>query len=265
MTKTALITASTVLLSVSSAATAAAAPITFINTCQGEMELELAGSGRATIDWGDNTAIETVTLKPLDDKGDTNYNHLISHNYVKQGAKTVTIAGDITGIRIAGGAGSTCRVTSLDVSAMTGLRALGCVGMGLSSIGVSRNTELRILTVSSNALTTLDVSRNVDLEVLDCMSNGLTSLDIKGLARLNYVDISDNRLDAGAIKAILAALPDRTGKTERAMILCDPYSPQESRDYGYGPHNPGWASITEADRKVATDKNWRLHGYAAPR
>jgi hypothetical protein len=229
------------------------------------MELELAGSGRATINWGDNTAAQTVTLKPLDDKGDTNYNHLVTHNYVKTGAKTVTISGDITGIRIVGGVGSTGRVNSLDVGAMTGLRALGCVGMGLSSIDVSRNTALRILTLSSNALTSLNVSRNVNLEVLDCLSNGLASLDIKGLAKLNYIDISDNRLNAGAIKAILAALPNRTGNTERAMIICDPYSPQDSRDYGYGPHNPGWASITDADKKVATDKNWRLHGYAAAR
>jgi uncharacterized protein YjdB len=97
----------------------------------------------------------------------------------------------------------------------------------------------------NSLLTSLDVSYCTALTGLDCTGNALASIDITGCTALEYIHADGNRLDASALRAILAALPDRTGG-EAGRLNCE--------------DNPGWPSITAREVDAAeNDKNWWIN------
>ena len=129
--------------------------------------LELAGTGTATIDWGDGTSTtHTLSLTAW-----TEYYHTLLYG---SSPHTITITGNnITGIdcfRI--------ELTALDVSKNTALTELYCEGNSLTTLDVSKNTALTDLCCGFNLLTTLDVSKNTALTELCCEGNLLTTLDV---------------------------------------------------------------------------------------
>jgi hypothetical protein len=153
----------------------ASGTITITTTYKGAQSLYLAGSGKATINWGDGTAKQTVTL------GD--YNAFVTawnndddispwqttHPYVGTEPKTITITGNITGMFTNGYGGA----TALDVSKMPALKFLNCSDGNLGTLDVSKNTALTYLNCGGNNLTTLDVSKNTALTNLYCGYNSI--------------------------------------------------------------------------------------------
>ncbi|WP_165830120.1 T9SS type A sorting domain-containing protein [Flavobacterium hydrophilum] len=70
------------------------------------------------------------------------------------------------------------KLTTLDISENTALKALICDYNQLATLNTSKNTALTQLTCSSNPLTSLDLSNNTALLHLQCFYSPLTTLDL---------------------------------------------------------------------------------------
>jgi len=104
----------------------------------GSFSFHLAGSGVATVDWGDGSEKVSRTLN--DEVG-------FEHDYPNASIRTITISGDnITAL------GRGYGITSLDVSGCTELTMLVCWGR-LTSLNLSKNTALTYLDCAGNNLT----------------------------------------------------------------------------------------------------------------
>ena len=146
------------------------------------VHIEMSGSGSVTIDWGDNSAIETHQFS----KGYSEF----GRNY--SGVSTCTIT--ITGVSIEGLVCSKIQLTDLDVSENTCLVGLFCSHNLLNNIDVSKNTNLESLSCNHNMLTNLDVSKNAKLTTLWCHENWLESLNVDKNIALTKLHCNNNRL-----------------------------------------------------------------------
>jgi len=124
--------------------------------------LHLAGSGVATVDWGDGSEVISRTLSEFDFT--TGGGVEFEHRYHNSTIRTITINGDnITFL-------NTGDISSLDVSRCAELTVLLCGG--------SRASYDR-----SGQLTRLDVSKNTALTLLGCNNSQLTSSALNALFR----------------------------------------------------------------------------------
>ncbi len=100
-------------------------------------------------------------------------------------------------------------LTSLDVSALSGLTAFSCAQNSLTALNLSGNPALQILSCGGNRLASLNVSMCPGLALLECAGNRLTSLDLSGNGALAGLDCSENRLAVTAKggKLDLSGLP----------------------------------------------------------
>ena len=186
----------------------------------GEVWIGLEGSGTATIDWGDGTPTETITL--------SDSLAAYGHNYSNTIARTISITGkNITRLEC-----SFNQLTSLDVSRNTTLKQLGCSFNQLTSLNINRNTELAFLSCLHNLLTSLDISRNTELISLSCGNNLLTSLNISnnivlvglfcGFNQLTDLDVSRNiKLDALYCNNNQLTILDVSKNTALIWFYCD--------------------------------------------
>jgi hypothetical protein len=189
------------------------------------VDIGLAGSGTATVDWGDG---KSSTLAMVE------YTKRVSHTYAAPTAvRTITITGDRITQIVCSSIGVTeidlskspsllsalvyyNRIASLDLSKNTELVSLDCRNNQITSLDLSANTELRTLNVSGNSgLTTLNLSANTKLTELyygssgitnptfadrskirrlSCSNRGLTSIDLSGYTALEYLDCGNNNL-----------------------------------------------------------------------
>ena len=67
---------------------------------------------------------------------------------------------------------------SIDVSGMTYLNSIYCVGTRLENINVRRCSKLDYLNVNENKLTSLDLSTNTEIATLYCENNSLTNITL---------------------------------------------------------------------------------------
>lgn len=207
----------------------------------------VAGSGEASIDWGDGSPIEVVTLIPLastDERDGLLPTHTVVHTYTKAGAKeiVVTTEGNLTGLCV----GYTNNATSVDVSKAPALELLyTTMESKITSLDLSNNPELKYLACGYNSLSNLDLSNNPALKKLYCGNNRLTSLDVSNCPDLAYINFDSNRLGYDALKTLFASLPDRSGKKAGELSCLN---------------NQGWGSMTQADTDVAENKNWEVYG-----
>ena len=132
-------------------------PMTMTMTTQGwaRVSIRIAGAGTMTINWGDETEIETYSLWDLYERQE------FTHYYEDHNTWTHTI--EITGENIT---------------------RLVCSNIGLSHLDVGRNKMLEYLNCGQNSLTYLDVSKNTKLSELWCYMNQLKSLDVSALTEL---------------------------------------------------------------------------------
>ena len=142
----------------------------------GEFIFHLAGSGTATVDWGDGS--EKVTLTLLEDIYPAVQ---FRHTYPSATIRTIIVNGDnITGL-------SCGYITSLDVS---------------------RNTELKYLDTGPVLLKSLDVSKNVALTVLQ-VGGDFTSLDLSKNTALTYLKVAGG-LSVSTLNALFGTLHNNT-------------------------------------------------------
>ncbi|MGI6726500.1 MAG: Ig-like domain-containing protein [Christensenellales bacterium] len=84
---------------------------------------------------------------------------------------------------------------TLDVSGLSALTYLDCIGNQLTGLNVSGLTALIHLTCgNNNQLTELNVSGLSALKKLYCSNNQLTGLNVSGLSALTYLDCIGNQL-----------------------------------------------------------------------
>ena len=236
-----------------------------------KVSLKLAGSGTATIDWGDGNKAETVTLNDFVEEWlGNNYSHV----YSDTSSRTITIIGAnithlgcyknlLTELDVSKNTTlklldcSANRLTKLDVSKNTALTHLDCGFNLLTELDVSKNTALTVLFCNYNELTKLDVSKNTELTHLGCGSNQLTKMDVSKNTALISLDFCDNRLtkldvrkntelirlvcnynslSCSAIKALYGTLHGNTTGGKTIFVA----------------RNPG----TGCDTSIAEDKGW---------
>ena len=89
---------------------------------------------------------------------------------------------------------SWCGNIKLDLSTLSSLELLECIGNDLSSLDLSGMGKLRSLNCSGNPIGEIDLSGITGLRRLECSSCGLASLDISGQGYLDYLDCQWNSL-----------------------------------------------------------------------
>jgi Leucine-rich repeat (LRR) protein len=167
----------------------------------------LAGTGTATIDWGDGTPAQTYELAAFVEEKDHGDHPYIIHAYTNTSVHTITVTGEnITHIDCRRN-----RLTGLDVSKNTALKELCCYSNRLTVLDVSKNTALKYLNCNYNQLSILDVSKNAALTGLYCWNNQLTVLDVSKNTALTELNCSDNQLTA----------LDISKNTALAKLYCD--------------------------------------------
>ncbi len=102
------------------------------------------------------------------------------------------------------------RLSSLDVSKITTLKALYCSQNRLTGLDVSKNTELIALYCYENKLTSLDVSKNTALTALLCYDNQLTSLDLTNNKALTTLFCYLNQIGHSDMLKLVNSLPTVT-------------------------------------------------------
>ena len=156
-----------------------------LTTSAETVSIELMGSGKITVDWGDGSELETVELV-YDDEGV----FWLTRGFLGTSPRTITITGkNITGLNC-----SYQQLTELDVSQNIALTEINCEGNRLTALDVSRNSALTYLSCSDNQLTALDVSQNAVLKYMFCNNNQITALNAGKNSALINLACSGNRL-----------------------------------------------------------------------
>lgn len=228
----------------------------------------LSGSGKATVDWGDGSEKEVVTL---------NKDRCVEVEHTFPGISTRTIAvhgGNITELDCRGN-----YLTNLDVSKNTELTSLDCSDNQLSHLDVSNNAALKVLWCNGNHLTDLDLgkntlltelycynnslmkldlSKNIALVRLNCSQNQLTNLDLQMNIKLNRMDCYENRL----------TMLDFSKNTELNYAVCsDNRFTAEGLNATFATFFSGAAGTIfiggnpgekECDRSIAEGRGWKV-------
>lgn len=187
-------------------------------------------------------------------------------------SQTIVLKGDIPCLRC-----SDNELTSFDITKYPGLKLLQCDNNQLTTFIVGKNSELGFLSCDNNQLTQLDVSKAKNLDALFCNDNKLTSLDVSknpelrefGCAnnKLTSLDVSKNtklynfgcninKIKSAEMSKIIKALPDWTGK--RIWYELGDYSLDYATINAISNHNNEENEISEADTKIAEEKNWKF-------
>ena len=163
-----------------------------------EISLFIAGTGIATIDWGNGSEIKTYTL-PADDNWD-NRRHDYWEKYTLKPDDNASLCGStitITGENITHLDCYLNPISSLDVSRNDALTHLYCDNNdNLLSFVLGNNPALTHLSSKNNRMTNLDVSNNTALIELECSGNELIQLDVSKNTALALLDCSDNQLSS---------------------------------------------------------------------
>ncbi|MDR1841466.1 MAG: hypothetical protein LBQ86_06035 [Holophagales bacterium] len=212
------------------------------------LRIDLVGSGKVSIDWGDGAPPETRDLSETNPLYDGwSEGHFYRHVYSGLSPRTISITGVVTFMVL-----SNRGLTALDVSKNLFLENLWCDNNQLKILDVSKNTDLAGLTCGNNQLTSLDVSKNTKLEVLACKDNQLTGLTInKNLESLRYVSLINNRLSAPVLNTIFESL--------HSEVVYYEYEGErgESEKVIYIEGNPG---ADDCDLGIARKKGWNVYG-----
>ena len=160
----------------------------------GDFPFSLAGSGIATVDWGDGSEKNTLTLN---EDG-----VLFEHNYKIAKVHSIIVKGD----NIISLDCSDNQLTSLDVSKNTALKELHCSYNQLINLDLRKNIKLESLYCDDNQLTSLDVSKNTALKELHCSYNQLINLDLRKNSFLIYLDCKNNQFTTASLNALFDSL-----------------------------------------------------------
>lgn len=228
----------------------------------------LSGSGTATVDWGDGSEKEEVTLSEV------GYEE-VKRSFSGKSTRTIAVHGEnITALDCKGS-----NLTYLDISKNTELTYLDCSNNQLSYLDVSKNAALKVLWGNDNQLTNLDLnkntlltelysynnnltkldlSKNTALVRLNCSQNQLTNLDLQMNTKLNRLDCYENRLttlDFSKNKAMNYAVCSDNRITAEGLnaLFATFYRGAAGTIFMGG--NPG---EKECDRSIAESRGWKV-------
>lgn len=103
-------------------------------------------------------------------------------------------------------------LSSLDLSRQTALYWLKVDGNNLSALDISACGYLSLLECGRNKIASLDLKNNKTIRRVAAEDNMLTSLEISANKDLCGISLAGNVMDAAAINAMIAQLPDVTGQ-----------------------------------------------------
>ena len=146
------------------------------------------------------------------------------------------------------------QLTTLNVSNNPKLEYLSCDNNQLTQLDVSNNPNLTVLSCDHNKITSLDTSKNPEMEILSCANNKITSLDISENS-LYYVDCSRNKIKAAEMSKIIKVLRDWRYEVIWHYLG---YSPGFASIYAVSTNGDDGNELSEADVKIAEDKNWKF-------
>ena len=202
--------------------------ITMNSQYVGKLIIGIAGSDKATIDWGDGTPIETHTLK----FSMTAFNH----TYSSATPRTITITGD----NIRGLVCTDMELTSVDVSKNSTLSILDCSRNKLTSIDVSNNLALRHLICTNNQLVNIDVSKITWLAHIRCSYNQLTSIDLSNNVAIKNLYCDNNQLKTAEMENFFRSLHTNVINGGKAIWITG---------------NPG---LSGANTGIARERGWTI-------
>lgn len=243
--------------------------IAMITEADGRVSIGLSGSGVATIDWGDGSRKQTLSLaKDTIARIDHTYSGPSTHTISINGDKITSL--DCKGIKLshldvgknAELASLNCsenRLKHVDLSNNTALKVLWCNGNQLNHLDVSKNGMLAELYCYHNLLANLDVTKNTGLTWLNCYQNRLTSLDLSMNTLLRRLDCYENRmktLDVSKNTALQwVVCCDNQFTTEALNVLYATLPKSESPAKIFIAGNPG---EKDCDRGIAKSRNWTV-------
>ncbi|HZH72288.1 MAG TPA: metallophosphoesterase [Mariniphaga sp.] len=232
------------------------------------VSFRLSGSGKATINWGDGSEEEVVTLNE-------NISTEVKRSFPGSTIRAIAVHGeDITSLDCSGN-----KLTYLDVSKNTELIYLDCSDNQLNHLDVTHNIALKELWCNSNYLTnlnlnknvgmvelychnnsfvTIDISNNTNLERLNCSQNVLTKLDLSMNTKLNRMDCYENRLTAldlskNTIMNYAVCTDNQIAEGDLNALFKTLYIGAGGTVFVGG--NPG---EKECDRNIAESRGWKV-------
>ncbi|MBR5864496.1 MAG: hypothetical protein IKY76_08035 [Alistipes sp.] len=147
------------------------------------------------------------------------------------------------------------QLTTLNVSNNPKLEYLSCDDNQLTQLDVSNNPELAVLHCDDNELSLLDISKNAKLEILSCANNKLTSINVSNSSWLYHIDCHNNKIKAAEMSKIIKVLRDWRYEVIWHYLG---YSPGFASIYAVSTNGDDGNEISEADVKIAEDKNWKF-------
>jgi len=143
-----------------------------------------------TINWGDGSAIETITASEYNHFTNTYTNgyylYTVTINALSNDCK-FTIFSSTNNWNIG-------TLNSLNVANAPSLIVIECWGHKLSALDISKNTALTKLHCSHNQLKTLDVSKNIALTILECGMNQISELILGNHTKLTILSCPENSI-----------------------------------------------------------------------
>jgi Leucine-rich repeat (LRR) protein len=140
---------------------------------------------------------------------DANFREIVKGNDIDKNQDGWLETGELAAV-------TTLTVRSKSIESLKGvehfykLTTLICDDNRLSSLDVSKITTLKALYCSQNRLTSLDVSKNTALTILYCYSNKLTSLDLSNNKALTALTCYLNRIGHSDMLKLVNSLPTVT-------------------------------------------------------
>ena len=142
-----------------------------------------------TVDWGDDSGIETITgIGNLSEIGHTYTYNIDTDDY------TVIITGVTEDCLFTDFACTSSQLIDLDLSKAISLTFLDCINNQLTELDLCANTELKYLVCSYNQLTNLDLRANAKLLDLSCSSNLFSGLNLSGCTALQHLSCCNSPL-----------------------------------------------------------------------
>jgi len=139
-----------------------------------------------TINWGDGSAIETITAEALYD----NHSYFYTNGYYLYTVTINALSNDCKFTKFE----CQAEMNSLNFSNAPSMLEIFCWKRKLTTLDISKNIALTRLECPGNQLKTLDVSKNVNLEILNCANSQLSTLVLGNNTKLTSLSCRENSL-----------------------------------------------------------------------
>lgn len=216
------------------------------------INIEIAGTNTATIDWGDDSPVETFNLSATPTNCEHTYPDRNDFFHLTITGKNVSYldchSSHVTSMNLSNNTAlkelycnSNTNLRELDVSKNTALTKLVCNNnYYLNSLYLNKNTALKELFCYSNDLNNLDVSNCKVLEVLECSDNNITNLNLSENTKLKILSFGYN--DGLNLSFLVESLHGNTISGGKTIYI------------GYDdPNSPVW--------EPAINKGWTVVDY----